>query len=141
MQGGRERRRSIEDTFDCPLTELGLIRPIGRELYEFGRGARSNLPVEVLAYTLSEYWKAHASQQETLNFERILYGRGSPGATFKLSDAGLAAHLEALPAWTGFDYDETGGLRLVIRRKQARRADPITLLERYYDRNACEEAA
>lgn len=141
VHGRPERRRSIEDTFDCPLTELGLIRPTGRELHWFGRATRSNLPVEVFAYALSRYWKTHANQQQTLNFERVLYGRFSPGAAFKLSDAGLAAHLEALPAWTGFDYDETGGLRLVIRRDKARRLDPSALLERYYERHADEAAA
>ena len=139
--GRPERCRSPENTFDCPLTELGLIRPLDRELYWFGRDMRSNLPVEVFAYALAKYWKAHADQQQTLSFERVLYGRGAPGAAFKLSDAGLAAHLEALPAWAGFDYDETGGLRLVIRREDARSTDPVTILERYYDRHADEVAA
>lgn len=141
VYGQAERRRSVENTFDCPLTELGLIRPAGRELYSFSRGSRSNLPVEIFAYALATYWKGYADEQQTVNFERLLYGKYSPGAAFKLSDAGLTEHLESLPRWTGFDYDETAGLRLVIRRKKARREDPMNLLERYYARHADEAAA
>ncbi len=141
VRGRPERRRSMEDTFDCPLAELGLIRAAGHDLYWLGRDTRSTLPVEVFAYALASYWKAHADEQQTLTFERLLYGRGSPGAAFKLSDSGLAAHVESLPDRSGFDYDETGGLRLVIRRERARNRDPIRLLERYYAQNVEEAAA
>ena len=134
------RRRSVEDTFDCPLAELGLIWAAGRNSYWFNRSSRSNLPVEVFAYALARYWKEHADQQQTLNFERLLYGPFSPGVAFKLSDAGLAMHLESLPTWTGFEYDETGGLRLVIRRERARPVD-LALLKRYYERNVEGAAA
>lgn len=140
VRGRPERRRSIEDTFDCPLVELGLIRTASRDLYWLGRDTRSTLPVELFAYALASYWKAHADEQQTLTFERLLYGRGSPGAAFKLSETGLAALVESLPAWSGFDYDETGGLRLVIRRERGSR-DPIGLLEKYYAQNAEEAAA
>ena len=141
VRGRPQRRRSIEDTFDCPLAELGLIRAAGHDFYWLGRDIRSNLPVEVFAYALASYWKAHADEQQTLTFERLLYGRGSPGAAFKLSETGLAAHVESLPSRSGFDYDETGGLRLVIRRERARNREPIRLLESYYARHAEEAAA
>ena len=132
-------RRAIEDTFDCPLAELGLLRREDRDLYRFNRGAKPNLPVEILAYALARYWDREASEQETLTFDRVLYGTGSIGSAFQLSDTGLATHLEALPAWAGFDYDETGGLRLLIRRKRARSRHPIRLLEQYYADQADEE--
>ena len=141
VQGRTERRRSIEDTFDCPLVELGLIRTADRGLYWIGRDTRSNLPAEVFTYALASYWKAYADEQQTLTFERLLYGRSSPGAAFKLSETGLAELVESLPRWSGFDYDETGGLRLVIRREPARSRDPLTLLERYYARDVKEAAA
>lgn len=141
VRGRPERRRSIEDTFDCPLAELGLLRAADRDLYWLGRDTRSNLPAEVFTYALASYWKAHADEQQTLTFERLLYGRSSPGAAFKLSETGLAEQVESLPHRSGFDYDETGGLRLVIRRERARGRDPIALLERYYARDAKEAAA
>ena len=133
-------RRAIEDSFDCPLSELGLLRREDRDLYRFNRGVKPNLPIEILGLcSHPRYWDREASGQETLTFDRVLYGRGSIGSAFQLSDVGLASHLEALPAWTGFDYDETGGLRLLIRRERAKSRHPIRLLERYYASQADRE--
>lgn len=132
VQSDTQSRRAIEDTFDCPLSELGLLRRVDRDLYCFNRGVKPNLPVEILAYALARYWDTRVREQETLTFDRVLFGMGSIGSAFQLSDMGLATHLETLPAWAGFDYDETGGLRLLIRREKARSRDPIHLLERYY---------
>ena len=142
----KRSRRAIEDTFDCPLSELGLLRREDRDLYRFSRGVKPNLPTEILVYALAAYWRREASEQETLTFDRVLYGMGSIGSAFQLSDTGLAAHLEALPSWAGFDYDETGGLRLLIRRELAKSRDPIHLLDQYYaaqdsDENTTGEVA
>ena len=136
-----KRRRSLEDSFDCPLVELGLIRAVDRELYRFSRSAKPNLPVEVFSYALATYWEGHAKEQETLTLERLLYGPLAPGTAFKLTSTGLASQLESLPGWTGLEYDETGGLRLVIRRTAAKLENPIKFLERYYIARAAEEAA
>ncbi len=132
VQSDTQSRRAIEDTFDCPVSELGLLRRVDRDLYCFNRGVKPNLPVEILAYALVRYWDTQVRAQETLTFDRVLFGMGSIGSAFQLSAVGLAMHLETLPAWAGFDYDETGGLRLLIRREQARSGAPIHLLERYY---------
>lgn len=126
-------RRSLEDTFDCPLVELGLIRKLEGDLYRFDRGPKPSLPVEVFAYALARYWNERAREQETLSFERLLYGPSSPGAAFKLSEPALAALLESLPAWTSLEYDETGGLRLLLRRETDNLRDPLDFLERYYE--------
>jgi hypothetical protein len=129
-----EARRAVEDSFDCPLVELGLIREMESGLYQFVRGPKPTLPVEVFAYALSRFWQLESSEQETLSFERILYGPGSPGAAFKLSEAALVSLLEELPSWTGLRYDETAGLRVVLRTTDAARQSPLFVLGRYYDR-------
>jgi Protein of unknown function (DUF4007) len=136
-----DRRRSLEDTFDCPLVELGLVRRLEADLYRFDRGAKPGLPIEVFAYALVRYWNAYARGQETLSFERLLYGPSSPGAAFRLSESALAGLLEALPTWTTLGYDETAGLRLVIRRDSGRLQDPLHFLERYYQSRSNETAA
>jgi hypothetical protein len=128
-----DSRRTMEDSFDCPLTELGLIQEVEGGLYQFVRGSKPTLPVEIFAYALARYWQLDSDAQETLNFERILYGPGSPGAAFKLSEAALVALLEDLPSWTGLRYDETAGLRVVIRTADAAAREPISILARYYD--------
>lgn len=134
-------RRSLEDTFDCPLVELGLIRKLEGDLYRFDRGPKPSLPVEVFAYALVEYWNDQAKEQETLSFERLLYGPCSPGSAFKLSEAALAALLESLPAWTSLEYDETGGLRLLIRRDSGMLRDPLCFLKQFYESRRHEAVA
>jgi hypothetical protein len=40
-----------------------------------------------------------------------------------------------------FRYDETAGLRVLLRRDPARSPDSLSFLERYYERRKREEAA
>lgn len=128
-----------EDTFDCPLVELGLIKDSGDGVYEFARGSKPTLPDEVFLYALVDFWKSTAPEQGTLSFERILYGAGSPGGAFQLSENALAERLERLPGWAGFGYDDTAGLRVVLRK--AKRLDPIRALERYYSGDVVKAGA
>jgi hypothetical protein len=125
-------RRPIEDSFDCPLGELGLIRQLEEGYYQFGQGPKPSLPSHILAYALLEYWNLYANAQESINLERILYDPGSPGAAFKLDDAGLIKALEGLPKKCGIRYDETAGLRVLQRESRKAFKDPSQLLDDYY---------
>lgn len=128
-----DKRKSLEDSFDCPLVELGLIREIGGGAFQFTRGSRPSLPIEVFAYALAQFWDRYVPEQETIGFERIFYAAGSPGAAFKLSEASCVSLLEALPAWTGFRYDETAGLRIVMRDRSKGPGQKVEFLRRYYE--------
>jgi len=123
------RRRPLEDSFDCPLAELGLIRPAGNGRFAFQRGPRPSLPGAVLAATLAAFWNHTAPGQKTLTLERALFDPGSPGAAFKLGDQDMVEALERLPAGCGLRYDETAGLRLLIRTAAR---TPLSLLKSYY---------
>lgn len=128
----QDRRRPLEDSFDCPLGELGLIRQLDDGFYQFNQGAKPSLPVEILAFALLEFWQESAVGQATLNVERILYDAGSPGAAFNLSDKALVAMLEDLPADSGLRYDETAGLRVVQLVKKSVLNNPHQQLDSYY---------
>jgi hypothetical protein len=108
-------KRPVEDSFDCPLSELGLVTEIEDGLYGFARGAQPTLPVSGFAYSLLDFWQLHAPAQETLGFERILHGQGSPGGAFQLSEPALVELLENLPKASGMRYDESAGMRRVVR--------------------------
>ena len=124
-----DRRRPLEDSFDCPLAELGLIRRTGVGRFAFERGPRPSLPDAVLAFALTDFWQHSAPGQETLNLERVLFDPGSPGATFKLGDRDLVEILERLPADCGLRYDETAGQRVIFRDAERK---PLELLAEYY---------
>ena len=124
-----DRRRPLEDSFDCPLAELGLIRRAGPGRFAFERGPRPSLPDEVLVFALADFWRYGAPDQKTLALERVLFDPGSPGAAFKLGDRDLVEVLERLPADCGLRYDETAGQRVISRDRER---NPLELLAEYY---------
>ena len=126
--------RSAEETFDCPLVELGLlIQDTERGPYRFARGQKPTLPDEVFAHALLEYWNNAAEGGRTLSFEKLMHGAGGPGGAFKLSENALSERLEHLPEWTGLAYDETAGMRTLRRRETAGAPEPMAALRRYYE--------
>lgn len=132
LPAGAARDLPPEDTFDCPLIELGLLQEPDRGTYQFARGPKPTLPEALFVYALHDYWQAVAPHQQTLSFEQLLHGPGSPGAAFKLSDNALALRLEALPPSAGLIFDETAGVRVLLRHGDADPADMLRLLERHY---------
>ena len=129
-----KRERPMEDTFDCPLVELGLLIETERGVYRFARGPKLTLPDGVFASALIEYWLLTAPDTNTLSFDAILYGPGSPGGAFKLSENALAERLERLPDWTGLTFSDTAGTRNVLRT-ECEDFDPLEALGRYYGSN------
>jgi hypothetical protein len=125
---GEKSKRPVEDSFDSPLAQLGLIVEIEHDLYALSRGTQPTLSPSVLAYTVLDYWSLHAHTQETLSFERLLHGQGSPGGAFQLSEPALVHLLERLPRDTGLRYDESAGMRRVIRSPSRSAAEPMNVL-------------
>lgn len=120
-----------EDSFDSPLVELGLMQEVGRDAYRFVRGPQPTLPDAILTYALLDFWRENAQRQQTLGFETLLHGRGSPGAVFRLTENALAERLEHLPASSGLHFDDTAGMRQLLRLSPAL-AEPLALLGAYY---------
>ena len=121
-----------EETLDCPLVELNLIAelPDGNG-YEFQRGDKKTLPIEIVAWTLDTFWKSYFSRREALPFSELMYAPSSPGRVFRLDEDTMTLYLENLGQLTGdaLQYDETAGLKQVYRHKDL---NQMELLERYY---------
>lgn len=110
-------RRSIEDSLESPLTELGLIKPTARsDGFRFVRGPKQSLGNGVFAYALAEYWK-ETSNAASMSFEAIAQAPGSPGRVFLLEENDVVDQLVELGRITnGFmQWSETAGLKQVIR--------------------------
>ena len=119
-----------EDSFDSPLVELGLIQEVGKDLYRFAKGSRPTLPDAILTYAVVDYWKQHAQGRQTIGFETLLHGKGSPGAVFKLTENALAERLERLPT-TALRFDDTAGMRQLLKTS-VELTKPLEILENYY---------
>jgi hypothetical protein len=122
----------LEDTLDCPLVELGLLRTVGDgQVFQFQRGAQPHLPDGILFYALTAFWNDFASTAGVLSLHDAARQPGSPGQVFKLDEAALADRCEQIEDWTdgAVSYDETAGLRQLYRRGKV---DPPAVLERAY---------
>lgn len=134
----RKGEATCEDTFDCPLTELGLIDEIDG-LYRLQVGEHRTLSPELFAHSLLEFWHRVFPMQSTLAFEQIAFASGSPSKIFKLSYAGLMKLLESLSTASEglLEYSDASGLRQIYRR------DFDFSLERslswVYKRTACRQ--
>jgi hypothetical protein len=85
----------IEDSIDCPFSELGLIHTAGEaKRYTFRIGSKANLPPEIIVATCLEYASYDNSGSKTLNLSRLLYDAGSPGRVFKLTEEALCDAIE-----------------------------------------------
>ena len=122
----------LEESFDCPLVELNLITELPEsDRYEFQRGEKETLPIQVFAATLIAFWAARFSKKDALPFSELMYAPLSPGRIFRLDEDTMISYLESLNEITkgAFQYDETAGLKQVYRYRDL---DPMELLERYY---------
>lgn len=128
----RRARTVQEETLDCPLIELGLLREDNdHQSHQIVHGMQPTLPPAIFAYALAEYLERRAAQAPTVSLSELAYGAGAPGRVFCLNESGLLAHLETIGALTGgaLVYDETAGLKQVFLHKVIR---PKALLEHHY---------
>ena len=111
-------RSSQEDGLESPLTELGLIRPIGRrEGFRFVRGPKPSLGVGVFCYAVADFWNECFPSASTLSFEALAHESGSPGRVFLLDENDVVDMLANLEDATkgAYRWSETAGLKQLIR--------------------------
>lgn len=127
---------ALEESYDCPLVELGLLEEDPTGVVSFVHGAHPSLPDEIFAFALADYWERTRPHLRTLSLEDVLYSPGSPGAAFKLTENALVELLERLPEWTGLRFDETAGRRLLLRTNNTSGEgvdSSLTILRTYYE--------
>lgn len=135
------RKTPIEDTLECPLVELGLVREFGtRGHYIVGRGSQPTLPDELVAWRLAEMLERLEITTGTVSLEKIAYAPGSPGRIFCLSEDALVSRLERLEEVTAgaMTFDDTAGLRQVLVSRKPVAQD---ILSRYYHHTRSPAAA
>lgn len=106
-----------DDALESPLTELGLIKAIGkRDGFRFVRGPKATLGDGVFTYTLIDFWSRYSSAA-TLSFEAIAHEPGSPGRVLLLDENDIAERLAGLDEVTdgALRWSETAGLKQVVR--------------------------
>ncbi|MGQ4808297.1 hypothetical protein NKDENANG_01678 [Candidatus Entotheonellaceae bacterium PAL068K] len=107
-----------DDVLESPLTELGLIKAIGKkDGFRFVRGPKTTLGDGVFTCALIDFWSRYAPNAATLSFEAIAHAPGGPGRVFQFDENDVADRLAALDDITGgaLRWSETAGLKQVVR--------------------------
>jgi hypothetical protein len=132
-----------DDALESPLTELGLIKAIGkRDGFRFVRGPKSTLGDGAFIYALLDFWFGY-SKAATLSLEAIAHEPGSPGRVFLLDENDVADRLAGLDELTGgaLRWSETAGLKQVVREPEVNFAGALDYIEMDYAGLARREAA
>jgi hypothetical protein len=130
---------TLEDTLDCPLTQLGLLQLIPgntkdkEDRYRFNTRPKPSLPIAIFAFALTEFWGRQAENQNTLSLREIVYGEGSPGRAFRLDEDHVLGYLDRLNEVTkgALSFEDTTLVRQVTRSSNLR---PLEILKGYYHR-------
>lgn len=135
-----------DDALESPLTELGLIKAIGkRDNFRFVRGPKSTLGNGVFIYSLLDFWGRHSrhSSAATLSFDAVAHEPGSPGRVFLLEENDVADRLAELDDATrgALRWSEATGLRQVVKDARLTAGAPISYIDRDYAASVRQEAA
>ena len=89
------RQGMSEESLDCPLVELDLIRQAGSpRSFRFNRGYQRKLPDGVLAFATLEYWQRTAEGSKTISLHDLCISREVPAGSSRwmkaLSQRGLS---------------------------------------------------
>lgn len=98
----------LEDSLDCPLAALGLIEDArGAKPLAFSVGAKSNLPLSLVAYATLRYRALARPGAEVISLDELRWAPHSPGRLLLLDTRTLAESIDAIEVRT-----EGGWLRL-----------------------------
>lgn len=126
-----DRSQFAEDSLDCPLDTLGLLRASalpGR--YRFQVGPHRNLPLLIFAYALFRFRELTVPEQVVASLDDLRWAPLSPGRLLCLDTSSLAESLEELQRQTGLvSLVRTAGLN-TVHLKQDRRS--VDFLNDYY---------
>ena len=136
------RHTSYEDALESPLTELGLIKPVGRrDGFRFVRGPKPSLGTGVFSYAVTDFWSRFSRPTNTLSFEALSHEPGSPGRVFLLDENDLVDLLGKMETVTEgiYRWSETAGLKQLIRKRALTTVETSSLMAVDYNGSYREE--
>jgi hypothetical protein len=126
-----------EETFDCPLAELRLIRRAFQRHFAFAIGPKLDLPAAVFRYAMTSYWAARHRETAALSLHELAYGEGSPGLGFKLDIESVSGYLDRIEEATDgvLTFTDSSQGQQVSRNIEMALPDPMGFLKQYYEEN------
>ena len=133
-----------EDALESPLTELGLIKQVGKsERFRFVRGQKPSLGAGVFCYAVTDFWTRFSKTAQTLSFETLAHEPGSPGRIFLLDENDVVDMLADLEDVSNgiYTWSETAGLKQLIRKHELSVEDALDFINLDYAVNEKRDVA
>lgn len=117
-----QKAEVMEDSLDCPLTELEIVVKVGERespgdhrrefVYAFRREEKLSIGAELFAFCVLDFWEKFHPHEQTLAARTIVSGLGSPGQVFKIPEEDIYARLARLSSTTRgrLEYRESAAL-------------------------------
>lgn len=137
----------LEDSLDCPLTELHFILPAGERivsesgkrepLYEFTKQANNEISPDLFIYCLFDFWQNNRSLESTVSFQDLSSLPGSIGQVFKLNESEIRSRLDSLESDSNglFRFAASAAVPRIIRQENFDTLTQGLLLQRIYGMN------
>ncbi len=125
-----------EETLESPLTELELIRQVGkRDGFQFACGDKPSLGMGVFSYAVHDFWSLHNPNVQVLSFEALAHEPGSPGRVFLLHENDMVDRLVNMEHFSRgvYRWSETAGLKQLLRNRALHDDQAVGLIEPDYD--------
>ena len=121
-----KKNEVLEDSLDCPLTELGFVQLAGEKrqvsgttepVYAFRQEPKPVIAGNLFAYFLMSFWERQHSDEQTLSLQQIANSEGSPGRVLRLPEADVRERLSHIEHDSGglFSFVESVNLQQVQR--------------------------
>lgn len=124
-------KQTHEDTMESPLTELSLLKAIGKkDGFRVVRGPKATLGDGVFVYAVINFWNSF-STANTISLEALAHQPGSPGKVFQLSEDDLTDRLTRIEVATNgkLKWSETAGLKQLVRSEKIQNQDALQLID------------
>lgn len=106
-----------EESLECPLAALGLLRQVGKDAYRLGRPRLTRLNPVLVLRTMVEWQNEHLPGSNQVQFSQVLREPCNAGAVFALDSVGLAEVLGRLsdrfPQYAA-KFVRTAGLESIV---------------------------
>ena len=128
-QGNSTSKKDIEDSFSGILSEIDLLKTIGKgkeEQYQIENNERESLPSEILLFSILD----NPSYGNSISLNYLEYNNNSPGSIFALNRSGLVNKItEIVNENKQITFTDHAGIKeLQFKNKPA----ALSILEMYY---------
>ncbi len=126
---------AIEDSLDCPLAELRLIKIVGERsakgskqrepVYSFRYEEKEDISSNLFVFFINDFWSNNRANEKTITLHDLAYAELSPGQLLKIPEQSIRNRLENIEKNSGgaFSFDDSSTVQRIVKNKNTNRIE------------------